>query len=412
METFGKKLLLIIGSGRLVSRVEEELQKHFGSKYRVGRIFSKEFRENDETEVQEASIENAKNILKNHNIDSASAVVIADGSDDINLHILLAVLKLRGSIPVVATFMHDKIVSALEGFHKNVTIINPAKAASSHIVEMIQKTTESQKRRLFLTRFLAHHLHKPINRVGWLCIGFALLFAIGSGIFYFTQGMPLLQSVYMMTTIITSVNFNDAQLNNASAPIRFAMTILLFVTYFFVLYSLAVIIDEFDKNRTEAKVFGRKRYRLYNHVIVCGLGRVGYELVKKLLDHKIKVLVFEKDENNRFLRNVRRQKVPVFIGDASLAENLEDAGIMNARAVIATVGTVESDFVNLEIAISARSAREDVRVGLRVFDQGMAEEIKHQFKLHHAFSKSSLTARDIKNCLDRILKTEERYLVS
>lgn len=412
MNSNDKKTILVIGSGRLVVRVLEDLNQYFTTtgSYKVEHISSKEFKENEDTIVQEASFQNTKKVLRARGIDMAKAVVLVDSNDDINIHLLLAILKLRGSMPIVATFFHDKLVASLERDHKNVVIINPAKTASSNIVEMIKNTTEAKEHWWFegyLPKYRANH---SLNRATLFLSFFAILFTVGSGIFSFTQNLKILESVYMMTTIITSVNFNDAQLVNSTPPIRIVMTLLMLTTYFFVLYALAVVIDELDKNRTETATYGRRRYKLSNHVIVCGLGRVGYATVKKLLAQKIKVLVFEKDPDNKFLRYLKYNGVPVFIGDASLPENLRDAGIVRARALIASVGgdfsKIGGDFSNLEIALSARSIKPDIRIGLRVFDQEMAEEVKVKFRLHHTFSKSSLASKEIKNRLVRMLEME------
>ncbi len=399
MKASNKPPILVIGAGRLITRVLHELSLHFGSDHTIVHIPSKAFKENEETDVQEASIQSAAKILKSHSIEQAKAVILADSSDEINMHLLLTVLKLRQSVPIVATFFHDEIVSNLEQNHQNVVIVNPAQAASSHLVDMIKKTTKPQKR-WWLSRYLPTHHNQPIGRTMWLLIGFVALFFAGSGMFYVTQDTSVIQSIYLMTTIITSVNFGDATLTNVTPHIRIAITALLLVTYVYVLYTLAVVIDELDKNRTEAAVYGRRKYTLSNHVIVCGLGRVGYALVNRLLAHKIKVLVFEKDPENRFLRQVKYRGVPVFIGDALFAENLRDAGIMRARALVAAVN---SDFANIKIARSGRSLNPDIRVGLRIFDQEMAEEVRHRFQLHYAFSKSTITAKSICTHLERML---------
>ncbi len=397
-----KPPILVIGAGRLVTRVLDELAHHFGTNYEIVCIPSKTFKENEETDVQEASIHSAEKILRDHRIAEARAVVLADNSDEgdeINMHLLLTILKLREAVPIVATFFHDKIVSSLERDHRNVVIVNPAHVASGHIVDMIKKTTEPQKK-WWLSRFLPVRHDQPVGRAVWLFIGFIALFFAGSGIFYFTQDVSVLQSIYLMVTIITSVNFNDAALTDATTGIRIAITILMLVTYVYVLYMLAVVIDELDKSRTEAAVYGRRKYTLSNHIIVCGLGRVGYALVDRLLTHKFKVLVFEKNPENDFVRQMKRRGVPVFIGDALVPENLRDAGISRGRALIAAV---DKDFTNIKIALSARSLNPNIRVGLRIFEQEMAEVVRHRFKLHHAFSKSTLTAKTICARLERML---------
>src|SRR3989344_3627062 len=77
MKTSDKPPILVIGAGRLITRVLHELSLHFGSDHSIVHIPSKAFKENEETDVQEASIQSAAKILKSHGIEQARAVVLA-----------------------------------------------------------------------------------------------------------------------------------------------------------------------------------------------------------------------------------------------------------------------------------------------------------------------------------------------
>src|SRR3989344_6531866 len=116
MKATNKKSILVIGSGRLEVRVFDELSQYFGSAgdYGIEHISSKEFKENEETIVQEASFQNTRAVLQTHGIDKASVIVLVDSDDEINIHLLLAILKIRDSVPIIATFFHDKLVASRE----------------------------------------------------------------------------------------------------------------------------------------------------------------------------------------------------------------------------------------------------------------------------------------------------------
>ncbi len=125
-----------------------------------------------------------------------------------------------------------------------------------------------------------------------------------------------------------------------------------------------------------------------NHVIICGLGHVGYRIVNNLLRNEIECVVIEKNDNE-FVEEVRKQGVPVIIADARRQEVLEQVNIAQARAIIVATN---DDLANLEISLDARSLRPDIRVVMRLFDEKLARKISKSFNIQCAFSTSALAA--------------------
>ena len=54
------------------------------------------------------------------------------------------------------------------------------------------------------------------------------------------------------------------------------------------------------------------------HIIICGLGAIGFRVVEELLRYGEPVVVIERDAGNRFVRAVRQLGAPVIIGDAGV----------------------------------------------------------------------------------------------
>lgn len=126
-----------------------------------------------------------------------------------------------------------------------------------------------------------------------------------------------------------------------------------------------------------------------DHVILCGLGRVGFRVLQRMRQYQLDVVVIEKDERSAFLQAAQRMKVPVLLMDARQEESLEQAGLRHARAlVIAT----NDDLANVEIALDARRLCPGIRVVLRMFDEGMADKLREAFKLDVAFSSAAAAA--------------------
>ncbi len=126
-----------------------------------------------------------------------------------------------------------------------------------------------------------------------------------------------------------------------------------------------------------------------NHIVVCGLGKVGYRVVKELLRLGEDVVGIELNAACPFLDDLARLHVPVLIGNARQRETLEKARVQEASAIVACT---QDDLANLDIALDARELNPAIKVVLRMFDAQLAERVKRGFGLHTAFSTSALAA--------------------
>jgi voltage-gated potassium channel len=125
------------------------------------------------------------------------------------------------------------------------------------------------------------------------------------------------------------------------------------------------------------------------HVVVAGVGRLGFRIVEQLIAFGEEVVGIEIDAENEFVRRVISGKVPVIFGNATHAEVLKQAGVERAGAIIPCT---EDDLTNLEVALIARELQAGIHVVLRMFDQDMAQKIARGFNISTAFSTSALAA--------------------
>jgi Trk K+ transport system NAD-binding subunit len=125
------------------------------------------------------------------------------------------------------------------------------------------------------------------------------------------------------------------------------------------------------------------------HVIVCGLGNIGFRAVEELASYHERVVVLEVAPNNRFVTTARRLGVAVIHGDATVREVLRQANAGTARAVIAATS---NDLVNLEIALLARDLNPTQRVVLRLADPHLAHTLREAANVRLAFSVAMLAA--------------------
>lgn len=125
------------------------------------------------------------------------------------------------------------------------------------------------------------------------------------------------------------------------------------------------------------------------HVLICGLGAIGYRVVEELLRYGEPVVVIERDAGNRFVRAVRRLGAPVIIGDAGVAGVLQEAHAATSRAVIAAT---DDDLTNLAIALLVRELHARHRVVLLMSDPDLAQLLREGADVRYALSVPMLAA--------------------
>ncbi len=125
------------------------------------------------------------------------------------------------------------------------------------------------------------------------------------------------------------------------------------------------------------------------HVVLCGLGHVGYRTTRQLIDYGYEVVGVDKDPHAPFLERVRRLGVVVILGDATKEEVLRQAGIDRAEAIVVATN---NDLINLEIVMQVRELNPGLRIVLRMFDPDLAEKIGQLFGIRTAFSASAIAA--------------------
>ena len=126
-----------------------------------------------------------------------------------------------------------------------------------------------------------------------------------------------------------------------------------------------------------------------NHVVVCGVGKVGYRVILELLKFGREIVAIEPDAEGRFVEKVKTRGVPVIIADARRSTILIQAGVERADAIIPCT---DDELANLDIALDAREINPDIKVVMRMFDADLARRVENGFGIHTAFSTSALAA--------------------
>ncbi len=115
---------------------------------------------------------------------------------------------------------------------------------------------------------------------------------------------------------------------------------------------------------------------LKKHVILVGLGHLGYRVALKLHEMGESIAVVEFNANADTLNEARSLGIPVIHDDATRPATLEAANIKEARTIILAS---QNDAMNLQIALKARSMNPKIKVVVRIFDDDFAHALQDQF---------------------------------
>ena len=137
--------------------------------------------------------------------------------------------------------------------------------------------------------------------------------------------------------------------------------------------AFALFTNIFVSRRIERSLGRRQVPGMVDHVVVIGLGSVGIAVVQGLIAEGQRVVVIERDDNNRYLAQARALGVPVVIADATQLQTHRMVNLSDASAVAVLTS---ADLTNIETGLAIRESLgerwDEVPVVLRVFDRDLA----------------------------------------
>jgi predicted ThiF/HesA family dinucleotide-utilizing enzyme len=127
--------------------------------------------------------------------------------------------------------------------------------------------------------------------------------------------------------------------------------------------------------------------RWQGHVVVCGLGRRGLQVVKCARGQGKKVVAIEQSGDNSLIRTAEELGATVLVGDVTDSDLLRMAGVARAGRIVAICG---EDATNLEIAVRVRELLPDPAGPdtPRPHCQVQLTDIALRHSLQHAHAKS------------------------
>jgi voltage-gated potassium channel len=203
----------------------------------------------------------------------------------------------------------------------------------------------------------------------------ALLILAGTLGYHLIEGWTLFDSLYMTITTLTTVGYQEV--HPLSTAGRTFTMVLLLGGVFTLFYAAAALIRGVISGEVR-EALGRQRMarslaELRNHMIVCGMGRMGRLVCARFGDAGIPFVVIDREAD--LLADFRMAHGLPLHGDATSDVVLRLAGVERARALVTVTA---SDADNLYITMSGRLLNE------RLFIVARAEEEHARQKLLRA----------------------------
>ncbi|MDA1678546.1 MULTISPECIES: potassium channel family protein [unclassified Bacillus cereus group] len=201
-----------------------------------------------------------------------------------------------------------------------------------------------------------------------ICMTFVVI--LGTLGFMMIEEISLFQAFWMTMITVLTVGYGDAVPVTQAGKV-FALLIIPIgvgiVTYAIGVVA-AMIVEGNLFHAVRRKKMDKQIAQLQNHIIVCGCGRVGLQVVHELQEKKIPFVVVDKDESI-----LEKEKLLYVHGDATEDQVLHHAGISKAAGLVAIVA---NDAENVFITLTARGLNDAIKIVARAEKPETEDKLK------------------------------------
>jgi len=199
--------------------------------------------------------------------------------------------------------------------------------------------------------------------------------------------LSLIDSIYFVVTTATTTGYGDISLRDGPDWVKMFGAVVMLSGGALLGIVFSQLAAAATANRIE-EVNGRRAQRLNGHVVVVGLGNLGFRVVRLLTEAGVPVAVIERNPAGEFVESIR-ERGPVIIGDARLIDDLNRVGIGGCSGVIACT---EDDLTNIQMCLHTRRLAPEATTVARVFDDALADQLSGALAIDRALSASAMAS--------------------
>jgi voltage-gated potassium channel len=218
-----------------------------------------------------------------------------------------------------------------------------------------------------------------------LVLGLVLLLGVvlGGGIGYYVIGggrWGFGDCIYMTVITVTTVGYGELlpDMDRVEYARAFTVVLLVFGTGSIVYFAstiTAFIIEGDLRNVLFASRLKKRMRRMKDHVVVCGAGSTGRNVIEELLTTGVPVIAIDvrEGELREIAEKFPRAEYAYIVGDATDDDVMAQTGLERARGVVAALS---SDKDNLYLTVSARQTNPAARIVARCAELSHVEKIR------------------------------------
>jgi len=207
---------------------------------------------------------------------------------------------------------------------------------------------------------------------GFLLVGIILT---GTLALMYIEGWDFLQALWATMETVYAVGYGEYIPKSIEGKI--VILFLMVVGIGIVAYGFGTIVSVIMEGQLK-NIVGRRNMekaiaKLENHIIVCGAGRVGTQIIQRLRKEGVPFVVI--DQNEDLINGLIAEKVLAIQGDATEDEILQKVGIERARGLVTAL---PGDAANVFVTLTSKGLNPGISVVAR------AERFQSEEKLRRA----------------------------
>jgi voltage-gated potassium channel len=210
-----------------------------------------------------------------------------------------------------------------------------------------------------------------------------MIVIVGGSVGYWLIGdgrWPLADCLYMTVITVTTVGYGEVLPNMDVVEYARMFTIVLLVfgtgtIVFFASTITAFIIEGDLKNVLFASKLKKRMKRMKDHVVVCGAGSTGRNVIEELIKTDVPVVAIDTrdDELKEIADKHPKAHYTYIVGDATDDDVIAQVNLPAARGLVAALS---SDKDNLYLTVSARQQNPSARIIARCAELSHVEKIR------------------------------------
>jgi len=220
------------------------------------------------------------------------------------------------------------------------------------------------------------------KRLGYAALAFVVV-VFGGAIGYYIIGdgkWPFGDCLYMTIITVTTVGYAEVLPHFESTEYARAFTVVLLIfgtgsIVFFASTITAFIIEGDLSNILFASRMKKRMKRMKDHVVVCGAGSTGRNVIEELLATGVPVIAIDTRESE--LKEIAdkhpKAEFAYVVGDATDDDVIAQTHLGAARGLVAALS---SDKDNLYLTVSARQSNPSARIVARCAELSHVEKIR------------------------------------